>query len=125
MQELAALADSDRIVALHRFRILQPHLEHGRPLIQPESRVLEEIGGLESHDRIVVERTTTSDSPSKFFGAQCPQNRRHPQGMDWGSRTIETDLSVRLKPVNSNLALEFGQAPQRCKGRRSDVVMMS
>ena len=124
MQELAALADSDRIVALHRFRILQPHLEHGRPLIQPESRLLEEIGGLESHDRIVVERTTTSDSPSKFFGAQCAQNRRHPPRYGLGISHDRERSFGQTQPVNSNLALEFEQAPQRCKGRRSDVVMI-
>jgi beta-galactosidase GanA len=46
--------------------------------IQPESRLLEEIGGLkgqilESHDRIEVEWTTTSDYPSKFLGRYYKQ----------------------------------------------------
>jgi len=34
MDELASLSEEQRQQALERFRLLQPHLEQGRPLIQ-------------------------------------------------------------------------------------------
>jgi hypothetical protein len=72
MRELASLAESDRKIALDRYRLLQPHLEDGRTL----SVVAKQIGQTRCGKQITSFSISCSDvaNTSPHRTEQCEPN---------------------------------------------------
>jgi transposase len=93
MQEMASLAESDRKIALDRYRILRPHLEDGRAL----SVVASEAGVAYSTAQRWV-------SLYRRFGLSALVRKRR---SDRGQRRARPDARDRARPADPAQELDW------------------